>query len=292
MKNFRPARILNLCLAALLAVSILFLIRGVLGAGFSGGLVKEAQARRVPEVKKTPQLTEYASLTRENVFGVPSSELTPLGNGKSGEGGEAPANAQVSLIGTVSGELGYAVILRDSKEEVYRRGQTIPGVGKLDSLGRDHAVIVTPGGDKTRLPLKDLLTVKEEEAPQGQAFAKPLPGAQKFARESSKKSSYILDKAALDEAIQNPSGILTHARLLPNFREGRQQGFVVSEVKPNGVFDQLGIKNGDVLLKINQLEISGPDAALRAFSALKGMDRVELDILRAGQKQTYTYEIR
>jgi len=287
MRKIRPERVLNFLLVLLLAVSVLFFIRTLLGLAFSESAVREAQAAKEAQAaRKTPELAGYAPLAANNVFGFPPSELKALGGG---EIGEAPPPAQVSLIGTVSGGLGYAIIIRDSKEEVYRVGENIPGVGKLASLRKNHAVVIPTGGNPTRLPLKDLMMMKEGEGqpPSPQATS----GEPRFAKETS-KSSYVLDKGALDEALQNPSGILTHARLLPNFSAGRQQGFVVSEVKQKGVFDQLGIKNGDVLLRINQMEISGPDAALRAFAALKGMDRVELDILRAGQKQTHTYEIR
>jgi len=297
MRKIRPERALNFLLLLLLAISVLFFTRTLFGLAISETAVKEAPAAKGAQApaqvpQKTPELTEYASLTKNNVFGFPSSELKALG----GEitGGEALPSAEVSLIGTVSGALGYAVILRDSKEEVYRVGESIPGVGKLASLRKNHAIILSPEGVSSKLPLKDLMMIKEGEGQPAASFqssTQASPGEPRFAKETS-KSSYVLDKTALDEALQNPSGILTHARLLPNFSAGRQQGFVVSEVKPRGVFDQLGIKNGDVLLRINQMEISGPDAALRAFAALKGMDRVELDIQRHGQKQTYTYEIR
>lgn len=252
--------------------------------GFGNTIVKKAEAARESQIpQKNPELLEYSPLTKDNIFGFTPSDLRPL-TSTSQPGGGAPA--QVTLIGTVSGSLGYAVVLRDQKEELYRVGQEIPGVGRLTSLEENKAVVKTPGGKTTVIPLKDVMQMEEPQTKQASVSAEP-----QFARETS-RSSYLLDRGAIDEAIQNPTGILTHARLLPNFTGGKQQGFIVNEVKPKGIFDQLGIRNGDVLLRINELEISGPDAALRAFTALKGMDRVELDILRSGQKQTFTYQIR
>lgn len=275
---------INIVLSFVLTVSVLLLAREVAVTGLASTIVRKAEAaKEIAVTQKTPELQQYSSLTRENIFGFAPSELRPLSSINQADGG---VPAQVTLIGTVSGDLGYAVVLRDQKEELYRVGQEIPGVGRLVSLNENQAIIRTPGGSTSRLQIKDLMQMEEPQKKQAS-----LTGEPQFARETS-KSSYLLDRGAIDEAIQNPTGILTHARLLPNFSSGKQQGFIVNEVKPRGIFDQLGIKNGDVLLRINELEISGPDAALRAFTALRGMDRVELDILRGGQKQTFTYQIR
>jgi len=85
---------------------------------------------------------------------------------------------------------------------------------------------------------------------------------------------------------------LTDARFIPNIVDGRQEGFIVKELKKGGVYESLGLEDGDVLLRVNNLPITGPESALQAFTALKGMDRIELDIMRRGQKITMTYQIR
>jgi general secretion pathway protein C len=115
------------------------------------------------------------------------------------------------------------------------------------------------------------------------------PGA--FAQKVGEKE-YILDQKRIQEALNTPEQILTDARLLPNIRDGRQEGFNISEVKTGGLYDSLGLRNGDVLLKVNRLEISSPDVAMQAMSALKGMDRVNLDVIRNGSRMTMTYQVK
>ena len=85
---------------------------------------------------------------------------------------------------------------------------------------------------------------------------------------------------------------MTDARFVPNFINGRQQGFELREVKPGGIYSSLGLQNGDVLLRINEFTISNPESALQAFTALKGIDRAQLDIIRGGSRMTMTYQIR
>ncbi len=287
MAKFRLLKAINLLLTVVIVISVLLVVRDFLSYGVGANrMPEEGKDKQAATVQPVPPLSDYSVVAGNNVFGFPPMEVRPLvGNGPS----SAPP-AQVDLIGTVSGAMGYVVVVRDSKEEVYRRGQDIPGVGYLAAISRKYAVIKS-GGNETKLPLKDVAQVKEAGPRPGGARAGQAPAPQQFAKETS-KSSYLVDRSAISEAIDNPARILTQARMLPQIKNGKQEGFVLSEVRPEGVFSQLGLRNGDVLLRINQMDMSGPGAALRAFTALRGLDKVELDILRDGQRQTLTYQIR
>ncbi|MEF9475128.1 MAG: hypothetical protein L0958_00180 [Candidatus Mariimomonas ferrooxydans] len=63
-------------------------------------------------------------------------------------------------------------------------------------------------------------------------------------------------------------------------------------MKPGGIYQNLGLRNRDVLLRINGLDLSTPEAAMQAMSALKGMNTINLDIIRNGSKMTLGYQIR
>jgi general secretion pathway protein C len=67
---------------------------------------------------------------------------------------------------------------------------------------------------------------------------------------------------------------------------------MLREVRRNGLYDSLGMQNGDVLLRINSFNISNPENALQAFTALRGMDKVQLDIIRNNNRMTLNYQIR
>jgi general secretion pathway protein C len=275
---------LNLALAVLLAAGVLLTARDIisLAAGVRDEM-PETRGKAIAKHKVLPPLADYASVVKENVFGFPAAELRDLSSSASEP--EPPSSA--ILIGTVTGGLNYAILLMGSREEVFRAGDEIPGLGRLKSVSRDF-ITVTGQASQRKLQLADIAKIKEVL---GQNASAPLAQRPPMVREAS-KSSYIVDKGAVADAIENPTKILTHARMLPNLVDGVQEGFVLSEVKPGGVFHELGLRNGDVLLRINRFEISGPDAALRAFTALRGLDRVELDVIRGGNRQTLTYLIR
>lgn len=112
-----------------------------------------------------------------------------------------------------------------------------------------------------------------------------------FAKKITEKQ-YLLNQQKVQQALNNPEQVLTDARLLPNIENGKQNGFKVLEVKPGGIYESLGLKNGDILLMVNNLEISKPEIAIQAMYALKGMSTVNLDIIRNGERTTMSYQIR
>src|SRR6185369_9804524 len=112
----------------------------------------------------------------------------------------------------------------------------------------------------------ELLTPMTPPAGQPQQPA-PHTGA---AVASTGAGSFVIDQRALNAALDNPSQAMSDARLLPSQKDGKVEGFRASEVKPNGLFSMIGIRNGDVLLRLNDFPIDSPDKALQSFIALKG----------------------
>ncbi|MDA8388174.1 MAG: hypothetical protein M0Z58_05875 [Nitrospiraceae bacterium] len=293
----------NFTLSALLALTCIMLARDIITFGVQGGgehprgvaVSRAFKNPRVPlppgALKGRPALSDYSAVAEKNVFGFPPMNVTPL-TAQSGQ-----AASSMSLIGTVSGAWSYAIFLADSgRQLLYRAGQTIPGLGCLKSINKDWAIVRTPAGD-VKLPLKDIATIEpasgQAAGPRAASRAAAGPASHwNHVIASAGRDSYLLNKNAVQNVIQNPTRILSDARLLPNIVNGRQEGFKVSEVKPGGFFSTLGLMNGDVLLKVNNNEISGPDMALRAFTALQGLDRVNLDIIRGGRRTTLVYQIR
>lgn len=279
---------LNVLLCIILVMSILFLVRGVISNHFEkkSSLKKDAGASSgVAAVQREMQFLEYAPLMKNNPFGISADEIKLLTS-------STPANAQtmdIILIGTVAGpkELSYAVF-KDAEgiQELFRVGENIYGIGRLYSVKKDRALI-RQGEKITEIPIEDIVKVKEVIA------QVPATGAASsaFARRIG-RGSYIVDQARLQQMIANPGRMMTDARLRPNTADGRQDGFALSEVKPNGIYQSLGLQDGDVLLRINEYDISNPERALQAFTALKGLDRVQIDLIRSGARMTMTYQIK
>lgn len=234
----------------------------------------------------------YSPLLKDNMFGFSSVSFSALSSTL-----DAPHDAMmdrsrdldIKLLGTVAwpGGEGYAFIYRKDAVEVFRTGQTIPDSGELRSVDATGAVIVS-NGEEIRIKLAELSNGKQFK-PRKKASAKAAGNG--FARKTS-ETSYIVNQSAVEASLANPKRMLTDARLMPNIVNGKQVGFRISEVKKSGIYHTLGLRNGDVLLRVNEFDISSAETGLQAFTALQGMDRIDLDILRSGNKMSLTYLIR
>lgn len=274
--------IFNVLIALSLLVITLFFTRDILSSSFkkTEKTVPPSPAG-VQKVKKG--LQEYAGVLRNNPFGFPGGQLKELSAAK--EGGPSPSD--LTLIGTIAGlpVHSYAIFAdKSGRQEVFKVGESVFGAGKLKRVEKDRVVISESGRD-VKIPIAELLTIKEINPREGSG-----PGSD-FAR-SAGKGTFIVDQKKVLNALENPNQLMTDARLQPNITDGKQEGFILREVRNGGIYQSLGLQNGDVLLRINDYSISNPENALQAFTALRGMDRVQVDLLRNGSRTTMTYQIR
>ena len=273
----------NWLMGFLLIFFALILVRDIVALSFRKA---QAPARVTSYTVRAPKksLQEYAFIVTNNPFGAPGGELKQL----SAVDGESAASSLsgLTLVGTVSGpqKYGFAIFVdKNNYQEVFKIGDAVHAMGVLQRVEKDKAVLFS-GGRAIEVPIVDAVVRADSGAPQGGP-------ATPFARNTS-EGSYIVDGKRVRQALERPGQIMTDARLLPNTVDGKQQGFSISEIKPDGIYQSLGLQNGDVLLRINDFNISSTENALQAFMALKGMDKVNLDIIRSGNRMTMTYLIR
>jgi general secretion pathway protein C len=260
----------TLLVAALLLTGMLFVRDTLMFLTWEG-------KTRPKELKKTTGRLERHTLDQYE------QQQVALSNG----------SVDLELLGAVAwaGGFGYAVLsVNNAEQEIYKRGDTVPGAGSLKHVGIDRVVIESEGEDlEFRLP--DI--AKIESAPPSLKRSGRKSGLKKasFARKTA-DNTYIIDQKGVEASLANPKRMLTDARLLPNIVNGKQEGFVIREIRPNGLYETLGLLNGDILLRVNEFDISSAETGLQAFTALQGMDRIDLDIMRNGNRMNLTYIIR
>ena len=128
-------------------------------------------------------------------------------------------------------------------------------------------------------PLEGAVAAKTSASPEGDTIAKVAEG------------KFVIDQSELDNAIQNLDKLYTEIRAVPNFQDGRVAGMKILSVKPGSVFAKLGLKRGDVLQKINGIELD-VRRGFEIFNQLKDQKSLTLDLIRGGGNQTVEYEIR
>ncbi|RJQ50352.1 MAG: hypothetical protein C4538_00290 [Nitrospiraceae bacterium] len=294
----KKLRLINYFLAFITLLAILILTRDLISTSLTNG----EQRRTGKENAHQPQtalirknLMQYAAVLEKNPFGAPG-KLHQASLASSEDKGTADISlSNLILMGTAvgSGSLSYAIFedrtQSPAQQEVFRLGSEVFQYGTLKKIERSSVSIQRNASSYT-VSLSDL----SMESSPAQEQSREAPKSQNsFARKVGERD-YILDSRRIQKSLENPEQILTDARMLPNInaQTGKQEGFTISEVVPNGIYYSLGLRNGDILLRINDLEISNPEVAMQAMSALKGMNNINLDIIRSGQNMSMNYRIR
>ncbi|MCA9665691.1 MAG: hypothetical protein KC503_08895 [Myxococcales bacterium] len=81
-------------------------------------------------------------------------------------------------------------------------------------------------------------------------------------------------------------------RIVPLVRNGQPSGFKLYAIRPGSIADQLGLKNGDLVVRINDSAITSPDLALKAYVRVLAAARAVITLERRRERMTITVEIK
>ena len=280
----------NSCLAVLIVVALAMissdLISFRLGKVFPKSAPKAASA--APAKASTEDLTAYAPILEKGLFGkATQGKLTPIVQSTAAKGPAATSQSDLLLLGTAVGSFRetFALVqkLSTKEERVFRLGDQVFDIGPLVAVNKEMAEIQA-GGTRIKIQTPVAVGIDADKAPSQQA-------AGSLAAQVG-TGSYVVDQRALNAALENIGQAMTDARLLPSTKDGKVEGFKVSEVKPAGIFGMIGVKNGDVILRMNDFPIDSPEKAIQSFASLKGQNRIRLDLIRDGKPTTFNYDIR
>ncbi len=283
---------LNCIVTILFITSTMLLIRDhILFTRYSTKNEQKKLINFASKTQKKIEITNYSDILQNNPFGVKTNKAVSFHNMGEDMDQTSVNISEFTLSGTISDDdgAGFAVFRNsEGKQEIFKTGDFVYNLGKLEKVFPSKAVI--NGQQLFEIRLMDL---NEAAALRPETKKRVRSGKRRsgYIRAAS-KNSYIIDKRKLHEAIENPQQLMTDSRLYPRYVKGEQKGYVLKEVKRGGIYDNLGLKNRDVLLKINDYDINDPELALKAFSALRGASKINLNILRRGKKMTLTYQIK
>lgn len=287
--------IINYLLIASILLAALFLTRNIINLSFSkkGHYITTEDKADHNIAYRRKEIVQYAPILEKNPFGPPLKfrKLQFLQDVTEKKQRVLPSD--LILVGTVTGpeELSYAIFEFKSKsnQEVFAHGEEVYDYGTLIKVDRE-SVKLRLGANIYTIPLTDASLYQGHSRANTKIMGRNPPRTS-FVKKIGDRE-YLLDRRRVEQALENPEQILTDARLLPNIQGGKQMGFKMYEVKPGGLYESLGLKNGDILLRVNGLEISNPEVAIQALSALRGMNSINLDIIRNGTRMTLSYRIR
>ena len=219
---------------------------------------------------------DYAAIVGKNVFGslVPQTAARPTA------GPVKPVTVtKLVLVGTfvADGEAPFAIIEDDKKktQDVFMLNESIFDQATLKSIFADKVEIERNG---------QIEVLVIDDAP-----ARTSDSTSSVATEG---DTVIVDEGEVDRALENLPLLLTQARAVPYFKEGRSIGLRMFAIKSGSLFEKIGLKNGDILKSINGNSLGDITQAMKLFETLKQERNIGVVVERDRQDREFKYQIR
>jgi general secretion pathway protein C len=270
----------TLVLVALLTVSAYFLadtVDAMIGRSLEAApQFKGPMESARPALQPRRELSEYNSILDRGLFG----------EGKAPSAAPAAAAAvSYKLVGTIEGESFAGAVVEDSAGQAfYRINQTLPDGSTIIKVVRDKITIRRSDGSTVDVEVVDDTKIVTMQKP---AVTGGGPGVKRLS-----DGKFAVDQQEVLASTENMGQILTQARALPYQEQGKTVGFKISEIVPGSIYEKIGLQNGDVIQRVNSQDVDDPGKFFQLYQGLRNERSISIDLLRGGQRQTLTYEIR
>ena len=247
----------------------------------------------------------YEIIVKRDVFN-PEASNSKLAEGVLSE--EAPKTTlKIHLIGTLLNDSNSMAIIKNTEDEEvegYRVGEEINIVKsesvKLVKIENCKAVIERPSGYETIDCEEEVISTLAVVPP---GIVNPIAGVNYPAGVSPPgaagggeisegirevtSGTYEVDRGVLNEALSDLNQLVTQARIIPT-----GDGVKIFSIGRQSLFRNIGLRNGDVIHRINETEMSNIENALSIFEDLRNQQNFKIDITRHGQKMTFDYTVK
>ena len=174
-------------------------------------------------------------------------------------------------------------------------GEHACDVAAIEEVRADAVVIRNLLANRSELlSLQDAKPSAAAEAPaDANAAARPSPvPPPPRVRAASDVVTIEVPEASVTHYLANLPELLRSARASPRYRDaefGRRviDGFEIDQITPSGVVEQMGLKNGDVVLDLNGQPLNSLESAVRLLGQAQGMAQSRMTVLRNGQPMTF-----
>jgi type II secretion system protein C len=225
-------------------------------------------------------------ILERNLFGAQLTGDTQLPEPKSDEPLTA-TKLPLKLLGTAAAS--QESLSRAAIEDEKTRKHMVVAVG--DRLEGHRQVRVT-GIERTRVILDNAGSPEELSLHEDDGKQRPVQRkrAARKARAASRENTSDtlndrLKKIAGDDG-EGISRMLSSARIVPHYKDGKMQGMKVDAIKAKSIFEKIGFQNGDVITEVNGIVIDRLDATSKIFKEFAEAESIETAVLRDGKALT------
>jgi len=253
----------------------------VVSSELKGVNTKEIVMEQLPnaeESKRSP-LSSFQVITKRNLFGSLEKAAEDVNEEEIEE--LELTSLKIALLGTVTGneQNAFAVIEETDKRKqgLYKIGDSVQNA-TVKKILREKVVL--------RVGTKDeILTMEESAASRRDRGRRP-------SKSTERGTTIMVSRKDIQSSLKDINKLMSQVRIRPHFKDGKSDGLSVSRIKGGSIFSKLGLRNGDIVQKINGEPINSPDEVLVLYEKLKSGSRVSLEVTRKGELKTMNYRFR
>lgn len=222
-----------------------------------------------------PQLQDYSIISERNLF---LTTLKPAGGNESGVFDSDQKNADFDLKGTVACNSSFGFIVLEErgtrKQKLYKLGDKV-GSSKLTKITRNTATLKNEERE---------ITLKIKETMEGSLLPNS-PGAGR----GNAAARFNPNMKAGNENFNHMESIMNQAVVRPFMNKGVQEGYIISNIAPNSLYEKAGLQNGDIIIDVNNNQMHNANDILQVLNTMQSGGSVELNIKRNGRNETLNY---
>ena len=253
-----------------------------------------SEALEPSPISSTPTRTEQPADSRA---AAPSLilERNLFGTQLSGEAQVAKVETKQPLVATKLPLrlLGTAAANQEKRsraaiEDEKSRKHMIVAVG--DRL-EGHSRVTVTGIERTRVILDNAgqpeeLLLHEDDPERRPVRKRQSRQAERKPRGEKKASLNERLKALSGDDGQGISRILSSARIVPHYEDGKMQGMKVDAIEADSMFEKIGFQNGDIITEVNGIVIDRLEATSAIFDEFAEAESIVTAVRRGGEALT------
>ncbi|MDT8445706.1 MAG: site-2 protease family protein [bacterium] len=254
---------------------------------------------------ETKPFDQFAATLDQNIFGVergsaPNKE-TADPEPSAPQGNLAQWVARLELAGVYGAKVPRCIVTdkQTSNQGLFRVGEALfesgPVFKEIGGTLKEPKVLLAMGGQEAWLGLAQNPTAAAptplRQLPPSAAKEAPPVATESADNYSKNGKDYFITSAEVDSQLNNLPALLNQARVIPHFKEGKHDGYVIKAIDKGSLYEKLGLKNHDVIQRINGETIDSPEEAFSLLKMLRNERQITLNIDRKGSEKTLVYHI-
>ena len=175
-----------------------------------------------------------------------------------------------------------ALIVANGDEEPYAVGASLPGGAVVRAIYPDRVLLESGGRvEALRLPKED--TASSINTAANAPTLPPPPGMASQPQNLGQLRQQI---------VNNPERLMDAVRAMPVMEQGKLSGYRIYPAGNPSMFNQLGLKPGDVVTSVNGIPLTDPAQSMRILASVKTSEQVSVTLLRNGQPMTQVLQMQ